>query len=173
MEPPATHSLPHGPRAFPPPCPVRASAAPHPFTASHRPVVPSGCPPARPSCPAAAQPRGSSRGAGSRGTWEPSAIQPATHGQEHTDGPAWLAEGLWPSPGTSPAGIPAAPAPAQPDCRQHKGFSRTTTGQGASGHFPFPTARLGSLLSTRTPLLLFPCALRMLGTKESSWESGY
>ncbi|RLV82398.1 hypothetical protein DV515_00016691 [Chloebia gouldiae] len=55
--------------------------------------------------------------------------------------------------------------PAQLLYGQHKGFSRTTKGRGASGHFPCNPARLGSLLSPGTLFSLFPYALQSLGSK--------
>lgn len=61
---------------------------------------------------------------------------------------------------------PAALSPAQrlqQNQQRPRGF----------GHFPFPTADLGSSHGTRTRFPLFPRALQTLGTKESSWEPGY
>ncbi|CAN8175578.1 unnamed protein product [Coccothraustes coccothraustes] len=64
------------------------------LTASQCPS-PSGSSPAQPSFPAAVpQPHSSSKGAPYRGTSEPSATQPAPHGQEDTDGSSCLPQGF-------------------------------------------------------------------------------
>ena len=51
---------------------------------------------------------------------------------------------------------------------QHKVFTTTTKGQGASVQFPCNTAHVGSLLSISMPLSLFPDILQTLGSKRKT-----